>query len=669
MDVDRLLHRLGVGLGILVLGAGVVLLFVPGIAAAIPITLGLADVAAIVAVLLALWVLRIRYRARHDDTVVPAVEYRLSTPAPGQDLDGLVHQLTEFREGTIEYRERIQNRVAELAVSAIVARHDCSREDAIERLEDGAWSDNAAATGFFTGGARTGTSSLLDRIRAYLSRTEHPYRRELRETIAEIESVSGLTLPRSGSPAGALRAPAGDPDDSTGYGRMLGLAPSAIVGGDEGERVSEHVRYLSLGETHHWTGITGFALLALAVGILTSQPSLLVASAVGVGLAGYVRAVAPPRTSDLAVTRSVEDESPQPGDEIDVTVTVENTGDTVLPDLRLVDRIPPMMQVVDGSARLGTALRPGTSATFSYTVVAERGEHDWPLQVLGRDAAGGVEREALIDAGAPVRCAPRLETTAEMPVRTQTSVYAGNVETDIGGAGLEFHSTRDYQPDDPKRRIDWKTYARSRDLSTVEFRKERAARVVLLFDARETVYVSPAPGAEHALDRAIDAAFDVYASLDDQGHLVGMAAFDGIPCWLAPDTGTLHRERVRQVFVDHPALSPLPPDLSTDTKGRYIDPMTHVRRQLPANTQVFVFSPLTDEYASEVVRRLDGAGHRVTVISPDPTAARTLGQRIARLERAMEVRQLREHGIRVVDWGTEEGLRLELEHAKRRWTA
>lgn len=655
MDVDTVLHRVGIGIGAIVLGAGVVLLFTPATAETIPLGLWIADVAALVAVLLGLWVVRTRYRARADETVVPDVEYRLSTPAPGHDLDTFIYRLTELREGTIEYRERIQRRVGELAVGVLMYRHDCSREEALEQLEAGTWAENPVATSFFTGGGtRTTSPSLFKKIRARVSTTEHPYRRQLRETIEAIEAVGEFTFAANTSMDGVP---------------SRRKTPATIIGDEAGERVTEFVRYLALRQTHHWTGITAFALVALAVGVLTSQPALLLASAVTIGIAGYARVASPPPLTTLDVTRTVGDDTPEPGDEMGVTVTVKNTGDAFLPDLRLIDRIPPTMQVVDGSARLGTALRPGESATFSYTVVAERSKHTWPLQVIGRDASGTVEREALIESEPTVRCTPRLTTTAQMPVRMQTSVYAGNVETEIGGEGLEFHSTRDYQPGDSKRRIDWKTYARTGELSTVEFREEHAVRVVLLFDGRETSYVSTAPGRKHALDRAVDAAFDIYASLHEQGHLIGIAAFNGRPCWLAPDTGTLHRERVRQLFVTHPALSSLPPELSEDTEGRYIDPMRHIRRQLPANTQIFLFSPLTDEYTYEVARRLDGAGHRVTVISPDPTTGRTLGQRIVRLQRAVLVKQLRGHGIRIIDWGEDHPLALELEYANRRWKA
>jgi uncharacterized protein (DUF58 family) len=97
--------------------------------------------------------------------------------------------------------------------------------------------------------------------------------------------------------------------------------------------------------------------------------------------------------------------------------------------------------------------------------------------------------------------------------------------------------------------------------------------------------------------------------------------------------------------------------------------MTHIRRQLGSGSQVMMFSPLISQYPAEVARRLDSAGHRVSVISPDPTADRTAGQQLARVERAIRINRLREHGINVIDWGTDETLGLSLQRANRRLTA
>jgi uncharacterized protein (DUF58 family) len=215
-------------------------------------------------------------------------------------------------------------------------------------------------------------------------------------------------------------------------------------------------------------------------------------------------------------------------------------------------------------------------------------------------------------------------------------------------------------------RINWKQVARTGDLATIDFRQERAATVTLLFDTRQRAYVASEPGKPHAVDSAVHAASDVFGALFDQGNLVGIAAFDTVPCWFDAGAGSEHRERARMLFAQHPALSPRPPNRQ-DTEGGYIDPMTHVLRRLSSNSQIFLFTPLADDYAMEVASRLDSKGHLVTVLSPDVTNDQTVGQRLTRAERTARVRDLRQRGIRVIDWNPDDKLRLQIDRAKARW--
>jgi uncharacterized protein (DUF58 family) len=159
---------------------------------------------------------------------------------------------------------------------------------------------------------------------------------------------------------------------------------------------------------------------------------------------------------------------------------------------------------------------------------------------------------------------------------------------------------------------------------------------------------------------------ELFAALFGRGDLVGIAAYDTIPCWLGPGAGDDHEERARRLFSEHQAIAPVPPALK-DAGGEYVDPMTHVQRQLDPDTQVILFSPLTDDYTAEVARRLDSMGHRITIVSPDPSTSETIGQRLAQIERAMRLISLREHGIRVIDWDPDDRLGIELDRAKQRW--
>ncbi|QLG64126.1 DUF58 domain-containing protein [Halorarum salinum] len=408
--------------------------------------------------------------------------------------------------------------------------------------------------------------------------------------------------------------------------------------------------------------MAALALVPVGLGALLESPSLVVAGAVGVAFAAYARADTAPHP-DLAVTRELSTTTPDPGEEVTVTLRVVNAGDGVVPDLRLIDGVPPAL-AVEGSARLGTALRPGKAATLRYTVTAVRGAHEWrPVHVVTRNASGSREHDERVEAETTMRCAPDLEASASLPLRGLTTQYAGRVATDVGGAGLEFHSTREYRHGDPAKRVNWAQYARTGELSTLLFREERAATVVLCIDAREGSYLAPDPDAANAVERSVDAATQACSALLGSGDRVGVAAFAPGECWLPPGSGADHAAAARELLGTHPSLAPTPPAerfLATTWFRRF-------RRRLPADAQVVFCSPMADDYALTVARRLDAHGHAVTVVSPDPTAADTPGRTLARVERANRLSRLRRAGIRVLDWG-EEPLATELERAAARWS-
>ncbi|XVH30531.1 DUF58 domain-containing protein [Haloferacaceae archaeon DSL9] len=416
-------------------------------------------------------------------------------------------------------------------------------------------------------------------------------------------------------------------------------------------------------ETNRWHGIEGLTLLAVALGVLVEQPALVLVGALGVGYAAFARLGDAPEPS-ITIARELDDDAPEPGDEVTVSVTVTNDGAAPLFDLRFVDGVPPALEVVDGTARLGTALRPGESATVSYTVVAVRGTHRWdPASAITRAPSGARERAPDVEAETDLRCLPSLDAGADLPLRGLTTPYTGRVATDVGGAGIEFHSTREYRRGDPVRRIDWKKRARTGELATLNLREERAATVVLVVDSREEAYRAPDESGRNAVERSVDAAMRLFTALEGGGDRVGIAAVSGVDCWLAPTVGNEHRVRAREVFATHPALA-------ATHAGEPLYPtiwLRRLRRRLPNDAQILFFSPLCDDYAARLARRLDAHGHLVTVVSPDPTAVDTPGHRLARVERTNRLRGLRRAGLRVVDWG-DDPLSTTVAATKRRWS-
>jgi uncharacterized repeat protein (TIGR01451 family) len=415
-------------------------------------------------------------------------------------------------------------------------------------------------------------------------------------------------------------------------------------------------------DTEHWTGVGALALAALAAGLPVQEEGLFLVALVGVGFAAYARVDDPPEPS-LRVHRELSDTTPEVDETVRVVVTVENTGESTLPDLRLVDSVPAGLAVTEGTARLGTALRPGKRATYTYTVTAVRGTHEWEtMTAIVRNASGSRERSVEVAAGTTVRCLPSLSSTVDLPLRGLTTPYAGQVATDVAGTGLEFHSTRRYRHGDPLSRVDWNRYARTGELSTLSFREERAATVVLLVDSRKEAYVSPDEEARNAVERSVEAAGEAFSALLSTGDRVGIASYGPRECWLAPHTGERHRAEARQLLGSHPAFSVAPEDEPFYPSIA----LRRLRRRLSADAQVVLFTPVVDDYLVTVAKRLDAYGHHVTVISPDPTAAESPGHRLARVERDARLRELRGGGLRVLDWG-DRPLAVELARANERW--
>ncbi|WP_135364538.1 DUF58 domain-containing protein [Halosimplex halophilum] len=456
-----------------------------------------------------------------------------------------------------------------------------------------------------------------------------------------------------------------------GAGAETGTAAAATAGGAAGADAETpgpsavSVRSSRVRSTNHWVGFAALVFCSAGLGALVRSRPLMLAAVAGVGYLAYANTTEAPEPA-LAVERRLSEDEPEPGDRVEVTVVVENVGEAVLPDLRVVEQVPEALAVTDGPARAATALRPGSRMTFSYEVLARRGAYRFEgLTVLARNASGSRERELDVETErAAITCLAPVDATDTVPLRGLTSPYTGRVPTDSSGEGTEFASLREYQHGDPLSRIDWNTYARDRTLTTMEFREERMATVVVVLDLRPEAYLQTGDDGPHAVDRGIDAARRVFNSLLDTGDRVGIAAFSAESVWLSPGSGPTHRARARELLSTHPALSPLPPDGRVYVRLR----LRRLSQRLDDDAQVVFVSPMPDDTSAVIARSLHARGHAVTVLSPDPTASDTPGRRLAAVDRSNRLNDLRGSDVRVVDWGGDERLAEALERARRRWS-
>jgi uncharacterized protein (DUF58 family) len=404
-------------------------------------------------------------------------------------------------------------------------------------------------------------------------------------------------------------------------------------------------------------------------------------------------------------------------------VTIHNEGDRTIPDLRVIDSVPGDVAVVGDSPGACVALRPDERVTVAYDVLPPRGTHDFgDVVVRGRSLAGTVVGTATLSpSGATsITCETLLD---EVPLREQTTQFVGRRPTATGGAGVEFHSVREYRRGDPLSHVDWRRLARDGDLATVSYREERAASVVFVVDDRPAAAVQPPAGGPSATDLAVYAASRGLVALTDAGHRVGVTTIDSDGEWVSPgrgpETETAAAALLSAVRADESDDDPLAgmaktarSVLATDGAGRSAgghgdrraatdgaptetsgadtggedsreEPdatdatsghqsvgsadgralAVRLANRLPANAQVVICSSLVDDVPVAAAESLLASGHEVTVLSPAVAAraaAASPGQSVAALSRATRLTALGRLGVPAIDWDAETPLQVAL---------
>ena len=630
-----------------------------------------------IAFMVAMWSIAKR-RGTQLRTSMPSPERAQYVPVPGKSLQGTVDQFRSWSAGHTAPGQRILQGLYGAAVAVLTRFQGLSEDEAVEQLDDGSWTDDAYAAGILSPtipvperprGVRTMLLRVVglvpfrtvrDRLTAVIEPAS-PYEIGLNRTTAAIARIGYRGIDGSASAPDVTGLDSRHDDEEYPETRTTDELVVGVTGGDRLQ-------------TGYWHGIGIVALLALVVGVFGESPAVILAGVVGMGFAGASRLLDAP-APNISIERTLEDDSPRPGETVQVRVTVTNESDSLLPDLRIVDGVPNALTVVDGTARLGTALRAGQSETFVYTVEASRGRHQFdPATVITRDAFQSVERQWYVgpETVAVIECDAEVDPMAvPVPLRRHAATYGSTLRTGESGAGTAFHSVREYRRGDPLNRIDWNRHAKMGDLATLEFDEERAVSVLLLVDARRESYLAPEPGAAHAVDRSVTACGRIAGTLLDAGDVVGVAGIgpthrEGMeswigPCWLSPGSGPAHRNRIQRLLSTHAQLSPIAPAAGV----QWTRQITEIRKRLSADTQVMLFTPLGDDAAVEIARLLEAYGHPVTVVSPDPTGEETTSQQLARVGRRVRRFDLQRAGIPVVDWRRDERIESALARSHR----
>jgi len=449
--------------------------------------------------------------------------------------------------------------------------------------------------------------------------------------------------------------------------------------------------------TNRWRVALIGAVALACFGLLFTNVTLLVGAIIPLSYLLYDAVSGIPETVTISADRQFNPEAPVPGETVTVTLTLSNQTDATLTDVRVIDGVPDALRVLSGSPRAGVSLQPGEEITLSYTVLARRGEFEFDDPVFRVRSLSGTKQLTMTVSATGKTTLTGANAVRDALPSDSSLPKAGTLPTDSGGDGLEFYATRQYRSGDSIRRIDWRNYAKTGELVTVQYREERAVRTVIVLDARPVGHVTPAAGyptgtalCSYAGERIHDAlsragvVTDLTAVGFEPDDINGLVGPDGLP-WIDGErmSGaqvdpqllfTAVTERAtgtpQPVSTKPPALASPPPAAATgpydgpqpsavraDGRGHLTDEETRriefLLSRLPPNAQVVVCTTLLDNWAVTLGQALSARGYQLVVVTPDVLQRDSPGQQLAGTVRRLRMQALEQLGV-TVSWHPEQ---------------
>jgi len=362
-----------------------------------------------------------------------------------------------------------------------------------------------------------------------------------------------------------------------------------------------------------------------------------------------------PEELQLKAFRTIRDSSVPQGANVVIRILITNEGNR-LEEVFVEDILPESLELVEGEPQVLTSLPRGGSVQLEYSVRGNRGNFSFKsIRVTASDFLGIHRRQTHLPAPGRLVVLPKPWKLKPLDIRpTQTKGYAGPVPARRGGSGVEFFGVREYRPGDPRNWINWRLSARHLGgLIANEFETEQIADIGLILDARKDSDVRLDNNSlfEYSV-RATASLSEVFIS---GGNRVGLLIYGTNPVWTFPGYGKIQRNKIFDALAHGEAQG-----IGLFTNLDYLP-----TRRFPSRSQIIIITPLLSS-DSPMLIRLRSHGYQILVISPDPVdfefkhlkSVRSkfalqdleLAARVARLERKVLLKNLRQAGVQIVDW-------------------
>lgn len=281
-------------------------------------------------------------------------------------------------------------------------------------------------------------------------------------------------------------------------------------------------------------------LIVLVVGIIAGQPWIVAIAVMSTIVAVVARIWARLSLEDFDFTRQVSQDHMFPGEEFELTLTLENRKPVPLPWLRISEEVPSELDVLNArvsrSDRFDTdTLQDTLSMAWyervrrTYRLVARRRGflHFGPATVQSGDLFGLFRSNARIVSRQPVVVFPHIVPLDDFQFPAARPVGDARSRVRLFEDLNRPSGLREYQSGDSMRRIDWKATARLRKPHVRLYDYSVEHSLTLLVDV-QTAELAWEGYNRQFLERVVTAAASLASHAIERGFRLGMVS-NGIP--------------------------------------------------------------------------------------------------------------------------------------------
>lgn len=365
----------------------------------------------------------------------------------------------------------------------------------------------------------------------------------------------------------------------------------------------------------------------------------------------YSLATEESNADEITITRWVSrNKTEEKGELIFVKLTIKNIGKRI-PHLEIVDEIPEVCTINEGSNHWLLELEENEEITLSYAFQChQRGRYTiGPVIVESSDMFKFFSRIKTFPVITPFSVVPYLIKFRSLPIFLEKLLpETGNIPSKLyKGRDFDFQGVRAYYQNDELRAINWRITAKFNKLHTNEYAFDQAAKFYVIFDHTTST--------NRVIEEGVTAALSTSEFLISQRNKLGFFGIGEFVMEIPAAHGKKQLLRINEYLIDTKGSFPTHKDVFKLRLDKKLLPALP-----PTGAQIFLISPVYQreilDFILDVLRR----GHHVTLIlprlesfveeDPDGTKATQLANTLLLMERKYVMRQIEKLGIPQIHW-------------------